>query len=235
MRVALVEDEKEKRDILRAFCVRYAEEKHTEITLDEFDQPLVFLDRYDGRYDLIFMDILMPYMDGMACAASLREKDEQVALCFVTSMSQYAIRGYEVGAVDFIVKPVKYEEFAMKMARIERILQRRESAMLLINGRKGVYRIDVRDLYYVEVYNHSLLYHTRDGNIETYGKLSALEEDPKFADFIRTPPAYLVNIRHIGRIDENTLTVHGESVPISRRRRRECLERIAGVVGGGFY
>ena len=235
MRIALVEDDKAQREILRSFCSRYAKEKHTEITLDEFEQPLLFLDRYDGRYDLVFMDILMPYMDGMACAAALREKDEQVALCFVTSMAQYAIHGYEVGAVDFIVKPVKYEEFAMKMARIERILQKRESPMLLINGRQGVHRIDMRDLYYVEVYNHSLLFHTRDGNIETYGKLSALEEDPKFSGFIRTTPAYLVNIRHIGRIDENTLTVHGERVPISRRRRKECLEQIAGVVGGVLY
>ena len=107
--------------------------------------------------------------------------------------------------------------------------------MLLISGRQGVHRIDMRDLYYVEVYNHSLLFQTRDGDIETYGKLSALEEDPKFAGFIRTTPAYLVNIRHIGRIDENTLTVHGERVPISRRRRKECLEQIAGVVGGVLY
>ena len=232
IRIAIVEDEEEYANTIRRFCSRYSAEKHADIDLVWHENPVAFLEGYRGDYDVVLMDVVMPLMDGMTCARRLRERDGNVLLCFITSMAQYAIHGYEVGALDYVVKPIAYEEFAMKMDRLGRLLERQGAKTYLINSRSAVRRIDLRDLYYVEVYSHSLLFHTAQGDFEAYGKLSALEEDERFQRFLRVTPSHLVNSAYISSVEEDTLTVHGTAIPISRRRKKECLERLAMIMGG---
>ncbi len=232
IRIAMVEDEEEYANTIRRYCSRYSAEKHTDIDLVWHNNPVAFLEGYRGDYDVVLMDIMMPQMDGMACAGNLRKMDSSVLLCFITSMAQYAIRGYEVGALDYVVKPVSYEEFSMKMDRLGRLLERQGAKTYLINSRSAVRKIDLRDLYYVEVYNHSLVFHTAEGDFEAYGKLSALEEDERFQRFLRVTPSHLVNCVHISSVGDDVLTVHGTVIPISRRRKKECLEKLAMALGG---
>lgn len=234
LQIAIVEDEAVYAQSLVKFCERYSEEKKIDITPVCFDNPLLFLQKYRGEFDLILMDILMPQLNGMECARRLRKRDENVLICFVTNMAQYAIQGYEVGAADFIIKPVSYEEFSMKLDRLLRILRRQASATVLINNRNAMIKVDIRDLFFVEVYNHSLVYHTGSGDYEAYGKLSSLEEDPRFSRFIRVTPSHLVNCSQISSVLDDCLIVNGIQIPISRRRRRECLEKMAAILGGNF-
>ena len=232
MRVAIVDDETSFAQTLARFCSSYQKECGEEITVTIYENPIDFLEKYKADADVIFMDILMPQMNGMDCARRLRQQDENVILCFVTSMAKYAVQGYEVGAIDFIIKPINYDEFFMKMSRIVRIFRRQGSATILVSSRNEVRRIDLRDLVYVEVYNHSLIYHTTGGDVEVYGKLSALEEDERFRNFIRCSASYLVNCSMISSVQLDTVTVRGIQLPISRRRRKECLEKIAAIIGG---
>ena len=232
LRIAIVEDVEASAQTLAGFCARYGAETNMEITTGCFDNPIVFLQKYRGEFDVVFMDILMPQMNGMECARRLRKCDSNVILCFVTNMARYAIQGYEVGAIDFIIKPVSYDEFSMKMNRIIRVLKKQASATILISSRNEIKKIDIRDLYYVEVYNHSLIYHTGDGDFEAYGKLSSLEEDDRFRCFIRVSPSYLVNCTMVTSVQEDSLTVKDVQIPISRRRRKECLEKMAAILGG---
>lgn len=73
-----------------------------------------FLEEYDSTYDIVFLDIEMPGSDGLTTAREIRGKDDAVAIIFITNMAQYAIHGYEVNAIDFMVKPVGYFNFAQK-------------------------------------------------------------------------------------------------------------------------
>lgn len=230
--IAVVEDEAPYANTIVSYCSRYAKAGNLEITARWFENPVDFLEKYRGEFDIVFMDVLMPMMDGMTCAKRLRSMDEDVLLCFVTSVAQYAIHGYEVNAVDFIVKPISYDEFALKLDRILRMLRKRAAATVMISSRSSVRKVNLRDLYYVEVYNHSLIYHTSDGDFEAYGKLSALEEDARFSkNFIRVSPSHLVNAEYITSVREDSLVAHGSVIPISRRRKKECLERIAVLMG----
>lgn len=233
-KVIIVEDEESYANALVRLCGKYQQERGVELSTTVYDNPAVFLQKYHGDADMVLLDILMPQMNGMECARRLRKRDENVLLCFVTSMAQYAIQGYEVGAVDFILKPVSYDEFSLKMDRMLRILRKQSAATVLISTRSEMKKIDLRDLSYVEVFNHSLLYHTTGGDFEAYGKLSSLEEDPRFCRFVRISPSHLVNCAMITSVQDDSLLLGDIRLPISRRRRKECMEKMAAIFGGSF-
>ena len=140
-KVIIVEDEESHSNALVRLCSRYQQERGVELDTAVYDNPAVFLQKYHGDADMVLLDILMPQMNGMECARGLRKRDENVLLCFVTSMAQYAIQGYEVGAVDFILKPVNYDEFSLKMDRMLRILRKQSSATVLVSTRSEMKKI----------------------------------------------------------------------------------------------
>src|SRR5699024_1579554 len=95
----------------------YAEEKGLNIVIDTYQNAVVFLTNYQARFDVIFMDIEMPYINGMEGACKLREIDKATLLIFTTNLGHMAVKGYEVEAFDFVVKPLHYESLRLKLNR----------------------------------------------------------------------------------------------------------------------
>ena len=110
--VAIVEDEIDAARRLEVCLARYSQD-HPDVRFDVtvFSEPTGFLDAYRPVWDIVFMDIEMPNMDGMSAARRLRVLDEQVILIFVTNMAQFAAKGYEVDALDYVIKPFSYNDF----------------------------------------------------------------------------------------------------------------------------
>ncbi|MBR1813100.1 MAG: response regulator transcription factor [Lachnospiraceae bacterium] len=117
IRIAVVEDEKEYSDQLFSYLERFRKETHQAVSAELFCDGMSFLDEYKGDFDIVFMDIAMPHMNGLEAAKKLRQVDGIVCLIFITTLAQYAIRGYEVDALDFLVKPVTYELFRLKLEK----------------------------------------------------------------------------------------------------------------------
>ena len=130
--VAIVEDEQEAVEYLSDCLHRYGEKTGETFSFTHFPEPITFLEKYKPVYDLVFMDIRMPMMDGMQAAKKLREADTSVLLVFVTRMGDYAIQGYDVGATAFIKKPISYFDFEMKMKRIIFNIRQRDSQVITI-------------------------------------------------------------------------------------------------------
>lgn len=152
--VAIVEDEQEAVEYLSDCLHRYGEKTGETFSFTHFPEPITFLEKYKPVYDLVFMDIRMPMMDGMQAAKKLREADTSVLLVFVTRMGDYAIQGYDVGATAFIKKPISYFDFEMKMKRIIFNIRQRDSQVITIVSGTAVHRLHVRDLMYIEVSGH---------------------------------------------------------------------------------
>ena len=119
LNIAIVEDEKEMSNCLRDYLIKFFNEENISIDVSIFDNGNIFLEKYKLNYNLIFLDIKMPSIDGMEVAQKIRKIDKNVMIIFVTSLAQYAIKGYEVNAFDYILKPIDYYNFKLKMSRTE--------------------------------------------------------------------------------------------------------------------
>ena len=149
LHVAVVEDEKPMREELIAAVTRFARESGEQLQITPFESAVLLLTDYQPVYDLILMDISMPMLDGMQAARRLREKDESVLLIFVTALARYAAKGYEVDALDFALKPIIYDELAMKLRRaVRRLAARREEAVSIVCG-EDLFRVPVNEISFI--------------------------------------------------------------------------------------
>ena len=109
LKIAIVEDERECQEALIEHLRKYEKEKNEAFIVRIFNDGIDILDDYSADYDLIFLDIHMKYQDGMTTAKRIREVDADAQIVFITALAQYAIEGYKVNALDFILKPVVYD------------------------------------------------------------------------------------------------------------------------------
>ncbi|MDD4525158.1 MAG: response regulator [Lachnospiraceae bacterium] len=112
-------------------------------------------EKYTGEYDIILMDIQMRFMDGMTAAEKIRKVDSDVIIMFLTNRTDYAIRGYQVDALDYVVKPVSYFSFAQKLDRALERVSNRQKSVVVLQTRSGVVKLDPADIYYVESDRHN--------------------------------------------------------------------------------
>lgn len=232
--IAIVEDDPREAQALHSYLDRFALQSAVQFDVRLFHSGRAFLNSYQPIYDLVFMDINLPDLNGMDVAASLRKADRNVVLIFVTSMAQYAVKGYEVDALDFMVKPVTYAAFCLKMKRAISKCTGSQHRELLINTSDGVVRTSAARIRYVEVSDHALLYHTVDDCIHSYGNLKKVELQLDPRQFVRCNRCYLVNLAYVLSVQGSTLILDNGTLQISRPKRTAFLEALANYLGGGI-
>ena len=131
-RIAIVEDQDETRECLNRFVRQYAEEQGVQVEISLITDGSEIAEHYALGFDIIFMDVEMPRLDGFGAAEAIRAVDAEVVLVFVTNMAQYAIRGYEVDALDYVLKPVNYYQFCTKLSRAIQRVQRRRGGQVVL-------------------------------------------------------------------------------------------------------
>lgn len=232
--IAIVEDEVEEAEILRSYFARYSQEHGTTFTVTHFVSAEAFLNRYRPVYDLVLMDICLPKTSGMDAAAVLRQVDQSVPLIFVTNMAQFAVKGYEVDAFDFVVKPVSYANFELKLHRLLGRLSPRRDREVLVTLSDHMVRLSASQIKYVEISGHHMVYHTTGGEVNAYGNLKETEAALDPAMFARCNSCYLVNLNYVQAIQGHTVLVDGEPLQISRPRRKAFVQALNDYLGGGI-
>ena len=230
-RIAVVDDLPEERSRLEGYLRRFAQERKLTVSVDSFVGGESFLAAFEHHYDIVLLDIEMQGIDGMETARRLREKDEKVCLLFVTHLANFAVEGYSVHALDFLVKPMSYENFGMKLERAITAAERARKKEILIASTLGERRVRIDDLYYVEVMNHTLLYHTKEGVLSVRGSIRDCEERLSAYDFARCNKSYLVNMNYVTEIRRNEIRVGGDLLPIGSSRRQEFLRQLTEFMG----
>lgn len=230
--VAIVDDVSEETELLATYVSRYGKEHNERIEITTFKSGFDFLDRYKAIYDVIFLDIEMPGIDGMETARKLRKYDGEVAIIFVTNIAKYAIQGYAVGALDYFLKPPKYPDIKMRMDIIRK-QKRMSDFSIVIPYKGGEKRLTAREIVYIESRAHLITFHTESEDYVYRGTtLKQVESDLTAHGFYRCNNCYLVNLKYVTQITENAAIVNGEELQISRSRKKGFLLALAQVLGG---
>lgn len=232
LRIAVVDDEQEQRALLESCLDRYGQENAQPLALSLFGDAQEFLRQDPGDFDIVLLDIQMPGLDGMAAARQLRQRNRQLVLIFITNMVQFAVEGYEVDAMDFIVKPVSYYRLASSITKARSRLQTEQGVPLVLHTKDGTYRLDSARVQYIEMFNHHTIFHTEDGVFDTTGSLKKLEQQLTGQPFARCNSGYLVNLRYVRSVAGSDVVVGGDRLPISRTRRKAFLQQMSEYFGG---
>lgn len=234
IRIGLVDDDLDHLQLMKTFLIRYEKEEKIGVSIKEFHNGLNFVEDYDGTLDVVFLDIEMPLMDGMTAARKIREKDPALGIVFVTNMAQYAIHGYEVNAIDFIVKPVSYYVFADKLNKAIRFSQLNAEKDFVIQSDDSIVKVTCSQIIYIEKDKNYLVFHTRQGIYRSRGTMSELEESLHKEGFSACINGCLVNLKYVTKIEKDMVWVEEQPLPITRRRKKEFKEDFMRYLGGDF-
>ena len=234
IRIGLIDDDLDHLRLMKSFLTQYEKEEKVNFSIKEFNDGLNFVEDYDGNLDVIFLDIEMPHMDGMTAAKKIREKDQALGIVFVTNMAQYAIHGYEVNAIDFIVKPVSYYVFTDKLNKAIRFSRLNMEKDFVIQTEDSIIKLTSSQIIYVEKDKNYLVFHTKQGVYRSRGTISELEQQLSGEGFSECINGCLVNLKYVTKMEKDTVWVDEVPLPITRRRKKEFKEEFMKYLGGDF-
>ncbi|MDE6905410.1 MAG: LytTR family DNA-binding domain-containing protein [Lachnospiraceae bacterium] len=209
-------------------------ERHVNIICPEAE-VLLFSDgksllSYAGNLDILFLDIQMEGIDGMEAARELRRTENGVTIIFVTALEEYVYQAFDVEAFHYLVKPFTWEKFSQVLkAALKRHtkevsgMKETERSIVVKSGSSHV-KIPIENIIFAEVFNRKVVIHTREGDVEYYGKLADLERMAG-EDFFRPHRAYLVNFKYIFKYDARTIYLEGGEVLMAKQKYPEFVKQ----------
>ena len=229
VRIALIDDNKKDLALMQKY-LQTAKESGTydAFSFDCFADSMEFIETYDGKYDIVFLDIEMPHLDGMELSRRLRRMGSECCIIFITNMPQYAVQGYEVEALAYLIKPVRFFHFSQVLKKaMDRVKkQHTEDRSIVLKTPQEVKVVASSSIRYIEVESHNLVFHMAEGDLlRTRASLKTLEEQLEGMNFCRCNSCYLVNLRYVDSVVGNTVRVGDEELLMSRHKKKEFVEQ----------
>ena len=226
MRIAICDDEKNIRELIANKVVKQYPD--AEIIFFQSGEELLLLDE---SIDILFLDIQMSGIDGMETARELRKKDKSVILVFVTAVEEYVFQAFDVGAFNYIVKPIDDGKFSDVLHRAvdewssQNINEKEPEERYVLINNSGVHtKVILDEIVYAEVFNRKVVIHKLDGEIEYYGKMSDLESLAGDS-FFRPHRAYLINFKYVEKYDATTIYLERGTVLMAKQNYPEFVKK----------
>lgn len=232
IRLAIVEDEKIYQKQLCEYANRYGDENHVSIQTAVYNDGMDILEGYAvGCCDIILCDIRMKFVDGMKTAEKIRSMDGDVIIIFITNMDSYAIHGYEIGALGYLLKPVKYTSFCMYFDRAIKIINSRMENYIVLPHKNGIMKLNTDEIYYIEHSSHYLEIHTMTGVETVRMQIMEMEERLREYHFSKCNRGCIVNLKHVQKLEGNAVLIHGEWLSVGRTRKKDFMQELTDYLG----
>ena len=217
-RLAICDDQRVFSDTQARACLGIFKKLNIENKISVFTKSADFITAFvtqHKRFDMILLDIVMDGVDGMELARTIRQIDETVAIVFITSHEKYALHGYDVKALHFLMKPADSQllESLIKSVYTENFLVN----FLTIKSGDHHIRVPIKDIVSMEISKRRVEVSLIDGIVYYSGKLTDLLDELPKGFFIRCHQAFAINIANIKELTRrNAIAVNGKEIPVSR-------------------
>ncbi len=233
MRVVICEDNNDEQKCLVSAINEWADTKQIKVNLLCYNCAEEFLFVWpDIVADILFLDIKMKEMSGIKLAEKIRENDKNILIVFTSNFQQYSLKGYEVDALHFLVKPLSSVKLTAVLDKAYDIWYSREKDVVLVTNEFGQFKLFCRNIYYIKMDSHIAELHTENEIYEvrktTEGLMKLL---PSY--FIRCHRSYIVNLLKVDCVYNNSLLLStGEKLPISRKNAKDVNDTFVGLFRG---
>lgn len=226
IKMAFCDDDNSVLDELHTLLAQYRAVKNADIDEHTFHSPLDLITEIELgiRFDIAFLDILMPGQNGIDVATEIREYDKNMKIIFLTSSSEYAVQSYTVNAFYYQLKPICPEDFFRLMDAVLSLCEKEQESSLILHCKTGITRIKPTEFEYCEVIHRTLFIHMVNGNVlECIGSLDELNRQlMPYGNFLRPHRSYLVNLEYIQNLSYRAITMSClAEIPIPRGKYNE--------------
>ncbi|MGO4784717.1 LytR/AlgR family response regulator transcription factor [Cryobacterium sp. W22_MBD10_FK3] len=233
IRIGVVEDDPRSMQHVLDHLRRYEAEHGESFEVRTYSDGRDITASYVPDFDIIFFDVEMEHVDGFTAAKHIREVDPEVVLVFITNMAQYAIRGYEVDALSYLLKPVPYFAFSQELNRSIERAQKRASDSIMLSVEGELLRADLSGILYFESIKHRMVAHALTRQYNFVSTMKEMEATLSHKHFFRSNNGYLVNLRHVTGVKASSCLLVGDrELQISRPRKKAFLDALTDYVGG---
>jgi DNA-binding LytR/AlgR family response regulator len=182
------------------------------------------------KVDLLFLDIEMPYLSGIDLLKNLPQPPKVI---FTTAYEKYAVQGYELEVLDYLLKPVSFERFLKSANKAFDYFRLQQQSVATPTAEYFFIKVDsklekviVADILFVEGMENYVVIHTKERKMMTHLTLKILQDRLPADKFMQPHKSYLVAMDRIDAIEGNTLLVGGQQIPISRYQKEEMMQKI---------
>ena len=218
----IIDDEISSQKVLQHFIAE-TEVLDLKATCNNTSEAFKYLQLNDS-VDVLFLDINMPQQSGIDFYKSLKKPPHVI---FTTAYPQYAVEGFEVNAIDYLLKPIAYERFLTAINKILSINNAlpTEDDFIVLKENKALHKVLFKDIQYVEAYGDYVKVHTEEKMIITHSTFSKFIKNlPSY--FLRTHKSFSINLNRMNHLAGNQITVDKHLIPIGQTYKQTVLKAL---------
>ncbi|MCL2628192.1 MAG: LytTR family DNA-binding domain-containing protein [Oscillospiraceae bacterium] len=224
MNIAICEDDEKMQNHLDVIISDWASSKNINVVTSVYPSAEAFLMIWqDSSFDLAFLDIQLKTVTGIELAKYIRKTDERLPIVFITSFAQYALIGYDVNAMHYLIKPVSPTRLIPILDKAYMLCRSNQDAVLLVSDDLGKVKLPFGDILYFSIQSHIVDIHTTS---KIFSKRMTLNEliDILPSYFIRIHRSYIINMLKVDCVYKKSLLLNGSNLPISRNNSKQVNE-----------
>lgn len=233
IKIAICDDEQHFLNIIERMLRVYEEKSGQSLYIKKYTQSIHLMDSLKEEFQIYFLDLQMPNMNGFELAKIIRKYDERSTIIFVTSYREYVFDSFQFDIANYITKPITQAQIECEMNRAIRKINTYEQEYLVVKNSNGFIKIFLSDIQYIETYERNVRFHCQNGRSEIgHFKMQNLEERLREYPFIRCHNSYIVNVDYIKQIHDLSVTLlSGEKIYTTKSRKKELIKKMAERMG----
>lgn len=228
--IGILSDDAQTGPLLEESVRNYLEESNIAYRIHSFCKGVEFI-RSRSTYDVVFLDDRINDMSLTDAVHFTRIVSKDTRIVLVAEQEQLSLYNHGPEVSDALAKPVEKADVARVLRHVMQGVKNKEGKYFALKTPRGIVSLFTGSIYYVEVYDHELLYHTEMGDFKTYGRLLDIQQKLQGYSFIQCNRSYLVNMRHVQSMNNDHLIVNGTRIQIAKSRHKSVQKQFIDYLG----